>query len=45
MFSVFKCLLLCMPREKYFGKNYSAFLNFTCNYEQMSGICAPCIMP
>ena len=30
--------------DKYFGKNYSSFLDFTCNNEGMSGSFVPCLV-
>ena len=30
-------------QDECFGKNYSFLLDFTCNYEQTSGIFVPCI--
>ena len=31
-----------LVQDECFGKNYSSFLDFTRNYEQMSGIFVPC---
>ena len=33
------------PTGRVFGKNYSSFLDFTCNYERTSGIFVPCMGP
>ena len=31
-----------LPKDECFEKNYSSFLDFTRNYERMSGIYVPC---